>query len=50
MPTTPELAIKVDTVVQWLSHVQLFVGLQHTRLPRPLLSPGVCLNSCPLSQ
>ena len=24
MPTT-ELAIKVDTVVQWLSHVQLFV-------------------------
>ena len=25
-------------------------GLQHTRLPCPPLSPGVCSNSCPLSQ
>jgi len=25
-------------------------GLQHTRLVCPLLSPGICLNSCPLSQ
>ena len=25
-------------------------GLQHTRLPCPLPSPGVCSNSCPLSQ
>ena len=25
-------------------------GLQHTWLPRPSLSPGVCSNSCPLSQ
>ena len=24
-------------------------GLQHTRLPGPSLSPGVCSNSCPLS-
>ena len=24
-------------------------GLQHTRLPCPLLFPGVCSNSCPLS-
>ena len=24
-------------------------GLQHTRLPCPSLSPGVCPNSCPLS-
>ena len=24
-------------------------GLQHTRLPCPFLSPGVCSNSCPLS-
>ena len=24
--------------------------LQHTRLPCPTLSPGVCSNSCPLSQ
>ena len=25
-------------------------GLQHTSLPCPLLPPGVCSNSCPLSQ
>ena len=25
-------------------------GLQHTRLPCPSLSPGICSNSCPLSQ
>ena len=25
-------------------------GLQHTKLPCPSLSPGVCPNSCPLSQ
>ena len=25
-------------------------GLHHTRLPCPSLSPGVCSNSCPLSQ
>ena len=25
-------------------------GLQHTRLPCPLPSPGVCSNSCPLSR
>ena len=25
-------------------------GLQHARLPCPSSSPGVCLNSCPLSQ
>ena len=25
-------------------------GLQHARLPWPSLSPGVCSNSCPLSQ
>ena len=25
-------------------------GLQHTRLPCPSPSPGVCSNSCPLSQ
>ena len=24
-------------------------GVQHSRLPRPPLSPGVCSNSCPLS-
>ena len=38
--------------VQSLSHIQLCVthGLQHTRLTCPSLSPGVCSNSCPLSQ
>ena len=25
-------------------------GLQHTRIPCPSLSPGVCSNSCPLNQ
>ena len=25
-------------------------GLQHTRIPCPSLSPGICSNSCPLSQ
>ena len=25
-------------------------GLQHARLPCPSLSPGICSNSCPLSQ
>ena len=45
-------------VVQLLSHVQVFKptppppphGLQHIRVPCPSLSPGVCSNSCPLSQ
>ena len=40
-------------VVQLLGCVQLFAtqphGLQHARLPCPLLSPGICSNSCPLS-
>ena len=39
-------------VVQSLGHVRLFVthGLQHARLLCPSLFPGVCSNSCPLSQ
>ena len=40
-------------VVQLLSSVRLFATpwtAAHTRLPCPLLSPGVCSNSCPLSQ
>ena len=32
-----------------LSDSLLPLGLQHARLPCPLLSPRVCLNSCPLS-
>ena len=39
-------------VVQSLNHVWLFVipWTAHTRLLCPPLSPGVCSNSCPLSQ
>ena len=39
------------SVVQWLSHAQLFVfhGLKHTRLPCPSVSPGVCSHSFSLS-
>ena len=38
----------------WCSVAQLCLtlrphGLQHTRLPCPSVSPGVCSNSCPLS-
>ena len=36
-------------VVQLLSHMQPG-ALFHSRLLCPLLSPGVCSNSCPLSQ
>ena len=32
-----------------LSHFLWPHGLQHARLPYPLLSPGVCSNSCALS-
>ena len=41
----------VDLVVQSLSHVKFLQprGLQHSRLPCRLPSPGVCSNSCPLS-
>ena len=35
---------------QVLSDPLLPHGLQHARLPCPSLSPGVCSNSCPLSQ
>ena len=39
-------------VIQLLNHLNsLWPGeLQHARLPYPSLSPGVCSNSCPLSQ
>ena len=39
-------------VVQSLSHVQLFVTpwTANAGLPCPSVSPGVCSNSCPLSQ
>ena len=38
-------------VVQSLSHARLWPhGLWHPRLPCPSLSPGVCSNSCSLSQ
>ena len=38
-------------VVHLLSHVSLLPhGLQHSRFPCAPLSPGVCLDSCPLSR
>ena len=37
---------KYNVAVHLFSHVQL----QHARLPCPSLSPGVCSDSCPLSQ
>ena len=43
----------IPIVVQSLSHTSSFQphGLQHTTLPCPSLSPGVCSNSsCPLSR
>ena len=33
-----------------MSHSLQYHGLQHTRLLRPPLSPGVCSDSCPLSR
>ena len=33
-----------------VSDVLQLCGLQHARFPCPSLSPGVCSNSCPLSQ
>ena len=43
----------VIVVVQLLSHIRLFGTPRtaaHTRLPYPSVSPGVCSNSCALSQ
>ena len=42
----------IVAVVQLLSCIWLFAthGLQHARILCPPLSPGVCSNSCPLSQ
>ena len=55
----PAKTLKVSTerlflsvVAQSLSHVWLFSthGLQHAGLPCSSLFPGICSNSCPLSQ
>ena len=45
-------SVVVAAVVQLLScvHWEGPHGLQHTRLPCPLPSPGACSNSCPLSR
>ena len=43
--------IYLDLIVQTLSCIWHGPrGLQHTRLPCPSLSPGVCSNSCPLNR
>ena len=48
--TSRKPALFSDVVVQLLSCVWLWPhGLQHARLPSPLLSPGVCSNSYPFS-
>ena len=42
-----------SSIVQSLSFVWFFVTpheLQNARIPCPSLSPGICSNSCPLSQ
>ena len=48
----PFLNTRMHVVVQSLSCVQIFVthGLQHTSPPCPSVSPGLCSNSCSLSQ
>ena len=43
-----DLTVVCCSVTQLCPTLQPY-GLQHTRLPRPTLSPGVCSNSCPLS-
>ena len=51
------MSIGVNLIQSWwlffshsvLSHSLWPHGPQHTRLPCPSLSPGVCTNSCPLS-
>ena len=42
--------IEIVVVVQSLSHVWPLVIPRISRLPGPLLSPGVCSNSYPVSQ
>ena len=44
LPLSSHLCCCSVTCLTLLPH-----GLQHTRLPCPSSSPGVCLNSCPLS-
>ena len=51
-PDTPSLCLSLVVVVQHsiMSNSLWHHKLQHTRLPCPPLSPGVCSQSCPLSQ
>ena len=46
LKTTTKVLLFSHSIVPTLRHH----GLQHTRLPCPSLSPGVCSNSCPLSR
>ena len=46
-----EVSLTTPVIVQLLSHVRLCDPMDcSTRLPCPSPSPGVCSNSCPLSQ
>ena len=47
----PKSTYTLHVALQSLSCVRLQPhGMQHARLPCPSLCPGVCSNSCPLSQ
>ena len=48
MPGIKEVPFVVVQLLSCVNSLQPH-GLQHTRLPCPLLSPGVCSNSCPLN-
>ena len=55
LPVNTFISVSVALSRQLFSHSVMsrslrLYGLQHTRLPCPSLSPGVCSNSCPLSQ
>ena len=50
-----QASLSISTCLLWFNHSVLSGsfrphGLQHTRLPCPSLSPGVCSDSCTLSQ
>ena len=48
-PSLPGYSVFYPGCCSFVSHSLQPHGLQHTRLPCPSLSPGVCSNSCPMS-
>ena len=49
-PEPPSASLLLLFSCEVVSHSWWPHELQHTRLPYPSLSPGVCSNSCPLSR